>query len=120
MCAHHLSLSGQAPDVLPWVEAVPRGKTGESSRASRSAPVRSHGDRTEIITTQRWYFRVVIVGIHGHRQHVVDLGCDDPCAGDNAPTWSPDGQHLLFQRVMGPFTSDGDAVFAALLMAARE
>jgi Tol biopolymer transport system component len=60
--------------------------------------------------------RVVIVGIHGHRQHVVDLGCDDPCASDNMPTWAPDGQHLLFERVVGPFVH-GNAVSAALFMA---
>jgi Tol biopolymer transport system component len=61
--------------------------------------------------------RVVIVGIHGHRQHVVDLGCDDPCLADNAPTWSSDGQHLMFERVLGPIDADGNAASAALYMA---
>ncbi|HSS66902.1 MAG TPA: hypothetical protein VLK34_00020 [Nocardioidaceae bacterium] len=58
--------------------------------------------------------RVVLVGIHGHRQHALDLGCADPCLGDASPTWAPDGQHLLFSRALGPVGPDGNAASVAL------
>ncbi len=36
-------------------------------------------------------------------QRVLDLGCLDPCLEDQSPTWTPDGRHVVFTRVMGPF-----------------
>jgi Tol biopolymer transport system component len=126
----------RARDVLVWSQFVDL-----KFHAARIVASRLHGGQVRTLTHPargivdinpqispdgRWVVferdvkdttRVVIVGIHGHRQHVVDLGCDDPCAGDNGPTWSPDGQHLLFERVTGPFSPDGNAVSAALYMA---
>jgi Tol biopolymer transport system component len=58
--------------------------------------------------------RIIIVGIHGHRQHALDLGCVDPCLGDSGPTWAPDGRHLFFQRAIGPIGPDDNAASAAL------
>ncbi len=57
---------------------------------------------------------VVIVGANGRGEHVVDLGCVDPCLGTNQPTWTLDGRHLVFSRVVGPIDSHGNAASAAL------
>ncbi len=52
---------------------------------------------------------------------VIDTGCDAiaDCADDVNPTWAPDGRHVLFTRVLGPFDPvTGDAT-SALLMISR-
>lgn len=60
-------------------------------------------------TAQAW-----VVGIDGRGERQVDLGCIDPCAGTNTPSWTPDGRHLLYDRVSGPFDDEGNAASAAL------
>lgn len=55
-----------------------------------------------------------IVGVDGEGERLIDLGCTDPCAGTNTPSWLPDGTHLLYDRVSGPFNSEGDAASANL------
>ncbi len=57
---------------------------------------------------------VGIVRANGRGERVLDLGCVDPCFSDNQPTWTPDGRHLLFQRVTGPIDNHGNARSAAL------
>ena len=44
----------------------------------------------------------------------VDLGCTDPCVGDVAPTWGPDGETIWFTRVVGPFDEASNAASAVL------
>jgi TolB protein len=58
---------------------------------------------------------IIVVGIGDRVEHVLDLGCVDPCAGDLTPTWTPDGKHLVFTRVVGPFPDDS-ATSAVLWM----
>jgi hypothetical protein len=58
--------------------------------------------------------QVVIIGVDGEGEHVVDLGCTDPCVGDVAPTWGPDGRTIWFTRVVGPFDDAGTAASALL------
>ena len=58
-----------------------------------------------------------IVGTNGRGEAQIDLGCTDPCGGTNTPTWTPDGQHLLYDRVSGPFDDAGDAASAVLWLA---
>ncbi len=55
-----------------------------------------------------------IVGANGRGERVLDVGCVDPCFSSNQPTWTPDGRHLIFERVIGPIDSQGNAVSAAL------
>ncbi len=55
-----------------------------------------------------------IVGADGRGERALDVGCVDPCVGTNQPTWTPDGRHLIFERVIGPIDSQGNAVSAAL------
>ena len=57
---------------------------------------------------------VVITGIDGTGERVVDLGCTDPCVGDVAPTWGPDGRTIWFTRVIGPFDDASNAGSAVL------
>jgi TolB protein len=52
---------------------------------------------------------VMLVGTDGRGQHEVDVGCVDPCFSANAPTWTPDGAHLIFQKVIGPIVDDNAA-----------
>jgi Tol biopolymer transport system component len=60
-------------------------------------------------TSQAW-----IIGIDGRGEHQLDLGCSAPCAGTNTPSWMPDGRNILYDRVSGPFNSNGDAASANL------
>ncbi len=55
-----------------------------------------------------------IVGANGRGERVLDVGCVDPCFSANQPTWTPDGRHLLFSRIVGPIDHDGNAASAAL------
>ena len=55
-----------------------------------------------------------IVGVDGRGERLIDLRCTDPCAGTNTPSWFPGGEHLLYDRVSGPFNSAGDAASANL------
>lgn len=55
-----------------------------------------------------------MIGVDGRDEHQIDLGCVDPCAGTNTPSWTPDGRHLLYDRVSGPFNEAGDAASALL------
>ena len=63
-------------------------------------------------------FGIVHIGtvrIDGSEEHLLDLGCVDPCAGDLMPNWTPDSRHLTWTRVVGPFDPDtGDAQSAVL------
>ncbi len=59
--------------------------------------------------------QIVLVSTRGGHQRVLDFGCVDPCAVDIAPTWTPDGRHVVFNRVVGPFDeATGDAESASL------
>lgn len=55
-----------------------------------------------------------IINADGSNEHEIDLRCTDPCVGTNTPTWAPDGKHLLYDRVSGPFDEDGNATSALL------
>ncbi len=58
---------------------------------------------------------VGIVGSNGDGERVLDLPCTDPCAGVSAPTWAPDGRHVVFTRVVGPFDEVNGSARSAVL-----
>ena len=62
---------------------------------------------------------VMLMGADGSRQHAVDLGCVDPCDSDQVPNWTPDGQHLTFTRVVGPFDGPQGSARSAVLWTAN-
>ena len=39
----------------------------------------------------------------GSDERILETGCVDPCADDIGPAWTPDGRHVAFTRVVGPF-----------------
>jgi Tol biopolymer transport system component len=56
-----------------------------------------------------------IVGADGRGEHLLDLPCTDPCVGVQTPTWAPDGEHVVFTRVMGPFGEVNGSAASAVL-----
>jgi Tol biopolymer transport system component len=63
--------------------------------------------------------QIIIVGADGRGEHVVDLGCVDPCALDAAPGWTPDGRRITFTPVIGPFDQVNDSARSAVLHTAN-
>jgi Tol biopolymer transport system component len=62
---------------------------------------------------------IMLMNADGSRQRTVDLGCVDPCADDLTPNWTPDGEHLTFTRVVGPFDQPGGSARSAVLWTAN-
>ena len=63
--------------------------------------------------------QIIIVGADGRGEHVVDLGCVDPCALDAAPGWTPDGRGITFTPVIGPFDQVNGSARSAVLHTAN-
>ena len=63
--------------------------------------------------------QIIIVGVDGRGEHVVDLGCVDPCALDAAPGWTPDGRRITFTPVIGPFDQVNGSARSAVLHTAN-
>jgi len=61
--------------------------------------------------------QIAVINANGSQEHVVNMGCINPCADDVSPMWSPDGHHIAFTRVGGPFDQDGNAASAVLWIA---
>ena len=75
-----------------------------SPDGSRVLLDREHADGT---------VQIGLVAVRGGPTRFVDTGCVDPCFTDAGPGWMPDGKHLTFVRVVGPFDPvTGDAVSA--------
>lgn len=62
---------------------------------------------------------IVVVNTDGTGEHVLPLGCVDPCAADVSPTWGPDGNHVYFSRVVGPFDQPNGSARSAVLWRSR-
>jgi Tol biopolymer transport system component len=58
---------------------------------------------------------IVLMRADGSRQRIIDTGCVDPCADDIGPAWTPDGRHVVFTRVVGPFDLPNGSAHSAVL-----
>ena len=56
---------------------------------------------------------VRLVRPNGARDHLLDVGCVDPCGGVDAPTWLS-GHKIAFLLAIGPLDENGNAVSAVL------
>ena len=77
-----------------------------------SEPVRSPDGERVLFNRERpdGTVQIGIVNVRGGPVRFVETGCQDPCFTDHGPGWTPDGNHLTFVRVMGPFDPvTGDA-----------
>lgn len=63
--------------------------------------------------------QIIIVGADGRGEHVLDLGCVDPCAVDLDPSWTPSVRRIVFTRVVGPFDQVNDSARSAVLHTAN-
>src|SRR2546430_15472152 len=45
--------------------------------------------------------QIAFVRANGQNQHALDLGCVDPCAADDPPTWLPAGDPIAFPPGIG-------------------
>ena len=54
-----------------------------------------------------------LVRPNGENDHVLDVGCVDPCVAVDAPTWLSDRQ-IGFLKVIGPINDQGNATSAVL------
>ena len=59
--------------------------------------------------------QIVLIGADGQNEHVLDLGCTDPCALDAAPTWTPTAGRIAYTPVIGPFDLVNDSARSAVL-----
>ncbi|GAB3595693.1 hypothetical protein GCM10027446_21330 [Angustibacter peucedani] len=105
-------------------------RTGRSSVLTRpdagsfdTAPVRSPDGRSVLFNRESAtgvdIVRARIDGRGGVQ--VITTGCDaiPDCVDDVNPTWAPDGRHVLFTRVLGPFDPVTGDASSALLMISR-
>jgi TolB protein len=60
-----------------------------------------------------------MVGSNGRGAHVVPVSCTNPCAGVQAPSWTPSGRHIVFSRIFGPFDRVNTSARSAVLYIAR-
>ncbi len=67
---------------------------------------RDHSDGSAVIG---------LVGADGRGERVLDLGCRSPCDAELTPTWDPDGRHLYFTRVVGPYDRPNESAASAVL-----
>ena len=58
--------------------------------------------------------QIMVVGADGRNERVLHLGCVDPCASDQNASWTPDGRHIVFTRVVGPFDLVNDSARSAV------
>jgi len=57
-----------------------------------------------------------LVRSDGTDEHLLPSLCEDPCAAALAPRWTPDGSHLVYTEVDGPFDGPGGSAASAVLM----
>jgi Tol biopolymer transport system component len=60
-----------------------------------------------------------VVDSRGRHTRTLDFGCVDPCLVDASPTWTPDGHHIVFTRVLGPVDESTGAAASAVLWIAN-
>jgi Tol biopolymer transport system component len=60
----------------------------------------------------------MLVNVAGGPAKALDFGCVDPCAADVMPNWTPEGKHVVFTRVVGPFDLPGETARSAVLWVA--
>ena len=63
--------------------------------------------------------KIVLKGARGDHRRVPDLGCTDPCAFLDAPTWLNSGQRIAYTPVIGPFDQVNNSARSAVLHTAR-
>jgi Tol biopolymer transport system component len=58
---------------------------------------------------------IFAIGTDGRDEHEIPIDCTDPCADPLAPGWTPDGQHIIFTLVVGPFDGVNNSARSAVL-----
>lgn len=63
--------------------------------------------------------RIGLVRSDGTGGRLLNLGCADPCVGDQAPAFTSDGHHVVWTPVIGPFDPGTGNAASAVLWQAR-
>jgi Tol biopolymer transport system component len=84
---------------------------GSVDRVARISP----DGKQVVFYRDRGTATIHLVGSDGTDEHQVDLGCVDPCIEDKFPSFTPDGQHIVFQRIIGPRDPDTGTAASAVL-----
>lgn len=90
--------------------------TRPGARVYDTEPVRSPDGQYVIFNRESAAgVAITVAAVDGRAVQVIDTGCDGDCAADINPGWTPDGRHITFTRVVGPFDPvTGDAASALL------
>jgi len=62
---------------------------------------------------------VFVIDADGSNEHMLDVGCVDPCVAVLEPSWSADGTRLLFTPIYGPFDQVNGSATSAVLWSAN-
>jgi WD40-like Beta Propeller Repeat len=121
--------------IIVWTHRTPSGAErllvahadGSDVRRLTAAQPNSSDIDAQVSPDGRWvayqedhpdFATIHLVRPNGRRDHVLDVGCTDPCVAALSPTWMSN-RRIAFTRLVGPFDGQTGAAAAAALWSVR-